>query len=75
MKQVRPVAFMVAEIEFYDLRSNSEVSGAGVRGLRGCWSAVSGQCNGSHNSALLMLQRGSAHHRTDSRAQIRQVTV
>ena len=60
MKQVRPVAFMVAEIEFYDLRSNSEVSGAGVRGLRGCWSAVSGQCNGSHNSALLMY-KGAVH--------------
>jgi len=27
---------MVTEIELYDLRSNNEVSGAGVRGLRGC---------------------------------------
>jgi len=35
-KQVRPLAFMVTEIELYDLRSNNEVSGAGVRGLRGC---------------------------------------
>ena len=48
MKQVRPVAFMVAEIELYDLRSNNEVSGAGVRGLRGCWSAVSGQGDRAH---------------------------
>jgi len=35
-KQVRPVAFMVTEIELVDLRSNNEVSGAGFRGLRGC---------------------------------------
>ena len=59
-KQVRPVAFMVTEIELYDLRSNNDVSGAAFRGLRGCWSAVSGQRNDSHNSALLMPHRDSA---------------